>query len=63
MEDQINALKEKGNAALAAGKHDEAVAAYTEALKLNDENYVFSLHNAHSSQAICTITIPTSELA
>ncbi|XP_055712961.1 stress-induced-phosphoprotein 1 [Phlebotomus papatasi] len=40
MEDQINALKEKGNAALAAGKHDEAIVAYTEALTLNDQNYV-----------------------
>lgn len=37
---QINALKEKGNAALAAGKHDEAIEAYTEALTLNDQNYV-----------------------
>uniref|UniRef100_A0A1L8DU50 Stress-induced-phosphoprotein 1 n=1 Tax=Nyssomyia neivai TaxID=330878 RepID=A0A1L8DU50_9DIPT len=40
MEDQINALKEKGNAALSAGKYDEAIAAYTEALKLNDQNYL-----------------------
>lgn len=33
---QVNALKEKGNAALAAENFDEAVAAYTEAIQLDD---------------------------
>ncbi|XP_031629525.1 stress-induced-phosphoprotein 1 [Contarinia nasturtii] len=38
--DQINALKEKGNQALAAEKFDEAVQAYTEGINLDPKNHV-----------------------
>lgn len=37
---QINALKEKGNQALAAEKFDDAIQAYTEAIQLDPKNYV-----------------------
>lgn len=37
---QINALKEKGNQALAANNFDEAVKAYTEAITLDPSNHV-----------------------
>lgn len=37
---QVNELKEKGNQALSAEKFDEAIAAYTEAIALDDKNYV-----------------------
>jgi stress-induced-phosphoprotein 1 len=37
---QINHLKEKGNAALTAGKNEEAIEAYTEAIKLDNSNHV-----------------------
>lgn len=37
---QVNALKEKGNSALAAEKFDEAISAYTEAINLDPKNHV-----------------------
>lgn len=37
---QINALKEKGNQALAAEKFDDAIQAYTEAITLDPKNHV-----------------------
>lgn len=37
---QINALKEKGNQALAAEKYDDAIQAYTEAIQLDPKNHV-----------------------
>lgn len=37
---KINALKEKGNQALAAEKYDEAIQAYTEAIQLDPKNHV-----------------------
>ncbi|KAG5675088.1 hypothetical protein PVAND_005020 [Polypedilum vanderplanki] len=36
----INQLKEKGNAALTAGRNEEAIEAYSEAIKLDDSNHV-----------------------
>lgn len=36
----INQLKEKGNAALTAGRNEEAIQAYTEAIKLDGSNHV-----------------------
>ncbi|CRK94060.1 CLUMA_CG007583, isoform A [Clunio marinus] len=36
----INNLKERGNAALTAGKFDEAIQAYTEAINLDETNHV-----------------------
>ncbi|EDW45379.1 stress-induced-phosphoprotein 1 [Drosophila sechellia] len=38
--DKVNELKEKGNQALSAEKFDDAVAAYTEAIALDDQNHV-----------------------
>ncbi|XP_075153363.1 stress-induced phosphoprotein 1 [Haematobia irritans] len=38
--DKVNELKEKGNKALNAEKFDEAVAAYTEAIGLDEKNHV-----------------------
>jgi stress-induced-phosphoprotein 1 len=37
---QINQLKERGNAALTAGKFDEAIQAYSDAIKLDESNHV-----------------------
>lgn len=37
---QINLLKDKGNAALTAGKNDEAIEAYSQAIELDGSNYV-----------------------
>ncbi|KAL1490159.1 hypothetical protein ABEB36_012898 [Hypothenemus hampei] len=50
--DQIAALKEKGNAALAENKFDEAVKFYTEAINLDDKNAVlFSNRSAAYAKA------------
>ncbi|XP_055298215.1 stress-induced-phosphoprotein 1 [Sitodiplosis mosellana] len=50
--DQINALKEKGNQALAAEKFDDAIQAYTEAINLDSKNYVlFSNRSAAYAKA------------
>ncbi|XP_067625937.1 stress-induced-phosphoprotein 1 [Eurosta solidaginis] len=38
--DKVNELKEKGNRALNADNYDEAIAAYTEAIALDDKNHV-----------------------
>ncbi|XP_017475955.1 PREDICTED: stress-induced-phosphoprotein 1 [Rhagoletis zephyria] len=38
--DKVNDLKEKGNRALNADNYDEAIAAYTEAIALDDKNHV-----------------------
>lgn len=49
---KINALKEKGNEALASDKYDEAIAAYTEAIALDGENHVlFSNRSAAYAKA------------
>lgn len=37
---QVNALKDKGNAALADNKFDEAIKCYTEAIQLDNNNHV-----------------------
>lgn len=37
---QINLLKERGNAALTSGKFDEAIQAYSDAIKLDPSNHV-----------------------
>lgn len=37
---QINQLKERGNAALTAGKFDEAIQAYSEAINQDESNHV-----------------------
>lgn len=48
----MNALKEKGNKALADNKFDEAVAAYTEAITLDPKNHVlFSNRSAAHAKA------------
>lgn len=48
----MNALKETGNKALAEDKFDEAVAAYTEAIKLDPKNHVlFSNRSAAHAKA------------
>jgi len=36
----INHLKEQGNSALTAGKFEEAIQAYTSAIKLDESNHV-----------------------
>lgn len=36
----INQLKEKGNAALTAGRNEEAIQAYSDAIKLDEKNHV-----------------------
>lgn len=48
----MNALKEKGNKALAEDKFDDAVAAYTEAIELDPKNHVlFSNRSAAHAKA------------
>lgn len=37
---KINQLKEKGNAALTAGRNDEAIQAYSDAINLDGSNHV-----------------------
>lgn len=37
---QINLLKERGNSALTAGKFEEAIQAYSDAIKLDESNHV-----------------------
>ncbi|XP_055386013.1 stress-induced-phosphoprotein 1 [Condylostylus longicornis] len=50
--DQINALKEKGNKALAEDKYEEAIASYTEAINLDEKNHVlYSNRSAAYSKA------------
>ncbi|EDW03991.1 stress-induced-phosphoprotein 1 [Drosophila grimshawi] len=50
--DKVNELKEKGNTALNAEKFDEAIAAYTEAIALDANNYVlFSNRSAAYAKA------------
>lgn len=40
MKFQINLLKEKGNAALTAGRNEEAIEAYSKAIDLDKSNHV-----------------------
>uniref|UniRef100_A0A1A9X5S2 Stress-induced-phosphoprotein 1 n=1 Tax=Glossina brevipalpis TaxID=37001 RepID=A0A1A9X5S2_9MUSC len=50
--ERINELKEKGNQALNAEKYQEAIEAYTEAILLDDKNYVlFSNRSAAYAKA------------
>lgn len=50
--DKVTALKEKGNKALNENKFDEAIAAYTQAIALDDKNHVlFSNRSAAYAKA------------